>query len=85
MRMAGPSGQIMHAELRIGDSVVMLGDENPQMGAVIPQSLGGTASGINVYIADLRLPTPKGGGFFGVTKQHGCSSPTMFPASRAHA
>ena len=32
----------------------------------------------------LRLPTPKGGGFFGVTKQHCCSSPTMFPASRAH-
>src|SRR5437588_589799 len=33
-------------------------------------------------IVFLRLPTPKGGGFFGVTKQHGCSSPTMFPASR---
>jgi PhnB protein len=53
MRMAGPNGQIMHAELRIGDSVVMLSDENPQMGAVSPQSLGGTASGINVYIADV--------------------------------
>lgn len=53
MRMAGPNGQIMHAELRIGDSLVMLSDENPQMGAVSPQSLGGTASGINVYIADV--------------------------------
>jgi PhnB protein len=43
----------MHAELRIGDSLVMLSDENPQMGAVSPQSLGGTASGINVSIADV--------------------------------
>ena len=50
-RMAGPNGQIMHAELRIGDSVVMLSDENPEMGAASPQSLGGTATG--VCIADV--------------------------------
>ena len=53
MRMPGPAGQIMHAELRIGDSVVMLGDENPQMGALSPQSIGGTGSGQYIYIADV--------------------------------
>ncbi len=53
LRMPGPSGQIMHAELKIGDSVVMLSDENPQMGALSPQSIGGTASGLNVYIANV--------------------------------
>jgi PhnB protein len=53
MRMPGPNGQIMHAELKIGDSTVMLSDENPQMGALSPQSIGGTATGLNVYIANV--------------------------------
>jgi PhnB protein len=53
MRMPGPNGQIMHAELRIGDSIVMLSDENPQMGALSPQSIGGTATGLNVYLANV--------------------------------
>jgi PhnB protein len=59
MRMPGPNGQIMHAELRIGDSIVMLSDENPQMSALSPQSLGGTAAGLNVYIADVDAVTQK--------------------------
>jgi len=59
MRMPGPNGQIMHAELRIGDSIVMLSDENPQMGALSPQSIGGTASGLNVYIANVDGVTQK--------------------------
>jgi PhnB protein len=59
MRMPGPNGQIMHAEMRIGDSIVMLSDENPQMGALSPQSIGGTAGGLNVYIADVDAVTQK--------------------------
>ena len=50
MRMPGPGGKVMHAEIRIGDSIVMLADENPQMGALSPQSVGGTASGFLVYV-----------------------------------
>ena len=36
VRMAGPNGRIMHAELRIGDSIVMLADENPHDGSDEP-------------------------------------------------
>lgn len=59
MRMPGPDGRIMHAELQIGDSIVMLSDENPQMGALSPQSIGGTACGLNVYLADVDAATRK--------------------------
>jgi PhnB protein len=59
MRMPGPNGQIMHAELKIGDSKIMLSDENPQMGALSPQTIGGTASGLNVYIADVDVVVQK--------------------------
>jgi PhnB protein len=52
-RVPSPNNQIMHAELRIGDSIIMLADENPQIGALSPQSLGGTASLLNVYIANV--------------------------------
>jgi PhnB protein len=59
MRMPGPGGRIMHAELKIGDSVVMLSDESPEMGALSPQSIGGTATGLNVYVADVDAVTQK--------------------------
>ena len=36
VRMPGPEGRIMHAEVKIGDSMVMLADENPDRGAVAP-------------------------------------------------
>ena len=53
MRMADPeSGTVWHAELQIGDSVVMLSDEFPDMDIVSPATLGGTAGGLNVYVAD---------------------------------
>jgi len=52
-RMADPSGKVMHAEIRIGDSPVMLGDEMPEMGAVSPQSLGGTPVGIMLYVENV--------------------------------
>jgi len=49
VRMPGPGGQVMHAELKIGDSIVMLADENPQVGALSPQTTGGTSMSLHVY------------------------------------
>jgi len=53
MRMSEPSGRIGHAEIRIGDSVVMLADEHPEMGHRGPRSLGGTSISILLYVADV--------------------------------
>jgi PhnB protein len=52
-RMAAPGGKIGHAEIRIGDSVIMLADEYPEMGFRGPQSLGGSASSILLYVDDV--------------------------------
>jgi PhnB protein len=52
MRSDGPDGKIMHAEFEIGDSVIMLSDEFPQMGNRSPKSLGGTVGGIWLYVPD---------------------------------
>jgi len=51
--MAMPDGKIMHAEMRIGDSVVMLADENPAWGATGPQTLGGVTSSILLYVENV--------------------------------
>jgi PhnB protein len=48
-RFEGPDGKIMHAEIRIGDSVLMLGDEMPEMGARGPKSVGGTSVSFFIY------------------------------------
>jgi PhnB protein len=48
--MKGPDGKIMHAELKIGDSIIMLSDEFPEMGAVSPQTLGGSSTGLHIYL-----------------------------------
>lgn len=53
MRLQGPDGKIGHAEIQIGDSVVMLADEFPQMGARSPQSIGGTPVGLCVYVENV--------------------------------
>lgn len=52
MRMPGPNGKVMHAEIRIGDSVVMLGDEWPDMGmkAPLPNHVSG---GLHIYVPDV--------------------------------
>jgi PhnB protein len=53
MRMPGPGGSIVHAEVKIGDSHIMMGDENPQWGAVSPKTLGGTPFGLCLYVKDV--------------------------------
>jgi PhnB protein len=53
MRMQGPNGKIGHAELRIGDSVVMLSDEMPGGDVRSPQSLGGCTGSVFLYVTDV--------------------------------
>ena len=53
MRLPGPEGKVMHAEIRIGDSIIMLADEFPEMGAVSPTTLKGVASSIMLYVPDV--------------------------------
>jgi PhnB protein len=53
MRMPGPGGKVGHAELAIGDSLVMLSDEYPEMGVRSPKTIGGTPVTIHVYVDDV--------------------------------
>lgn len=53
VRMPGPDGRLGHAELELGDSVIMLADENPEMGARGPRSIGGSPVTIHVYVDDV--------------------------------
>jgi PhnB protein len=53
MRMADPQGQIGHAEIKIGDSVIMLADEHPAMGYRGPRSLGGSSVSILLYVENV--------------------------------
>jgi len=50
MRMPRPDGKIGHAEIRIGDSPLMLAEEHPEMGYRSPKSLGGTGVSLMVYV-----------------------------------
>lgn len=50
VRLPGPDGKLMHVQLRIGDSALMLVDENPQFGMLSPKSLKGTAVTIHLYV-----------------------------------
>ena len=49
LRMPGPDGKLAHAEIMIGGSTVMLGDEAPERGATAPPTIGGTASAMFIY------------------------------------
>ena len=51
-RMAAPDGSIAHAELRIGDSIIMLGEENEQWGTRSPLSLKGVHGSLHIYVDD---------------------------------
>jgi PhnB protein len=52
VRMAAPDGSIMHAQMQIGDSVIMLVDEKPEMGSRGPQTLGASTVVLNIYCDD---------------------------------
>ncbi|HVM14081.1 MAG TPA: VOC family protein [Egibacteraceae bacterium] len=53
MRMPGPGGTIGHAELTIGDSVIMLADGDPDMDIRDPRAVGGTPVLLHVYVEDV--------------------------------
>jgi len=53
MRFPGPGDKIMHAEVKIGDSPVMLADEMPEEGYVGPQTLGGVGVSMMLYVEDV--------------------------------
>ncbi len=53
MRMAKPNGKIGHAELKIGDTKIMLADEYPEMDIRGPEAFGGTPVGIHIYIKNV--------------------------------
>jgi len=53
MRLPAPGGRIGHAEFRIGDSPVMLADENPAMNAKSPRTIGGSPVSLMVYVEDV--------------------------------
>lgn len=52
-RMPSPDGTIGHAEIRIGNSMIMLADEMPEMGHKSPSSLGGTPVSLVIYVNDV--------------------------------
>lgn len=53
VRMAQPDGRIEHAELKVGDSTIMLADEFPERDIRGPESLGGTPVLIHLYVEDV--------------------------------
>lgn len=54
-RILDPQNRIGHAEFMIGDSLVMIADEHPEMGFLSPQSLGGSPVNLMVHVDDARL------------------------------
>ena len=52
-RVPGPDGVLMHAEIKIGDSIIMLADEFPQMDALSPKTIGGSPVGLMLYLANV--------------------------------
>ena len=49
----GPDGKVMHAELQIGDSVIMMSDEFPDYGTLSPQSTGGSSVQLHIYLENV--------------------------------
>jgi PhnB protein len=69
MRFPAPGGKIGHAEIKIGDGVVMLADESPEMGHKSPQTLGGTAITLMFYVQDVDAQFAKAVAAGGTVKQ----------------
>ena len=53
MRMPAPGGRVGHAQIKIGDSHIMLSDESPDMGAPGPKRLGGSPVMLYLYVKDV--------------------------------
>lgn len=53
MRLVRPDGKLGHAELEIGDSLIMLADEFAAHGALSPQTVGGTPVSLHLYLDDV--------------------------------
>ena len=53
LRMPGPDGTVAHAEIQIGDSRIMLGEESLEMGAKSPETLGGSAQSVLLYVKNV--------------------------------
>lgn len=52
-RMTTPDGKVGHAELTLGDSLIMLADESPDWGALGPRTVGGSPVTVHVYVEDV--------------------------------
>jgi PhnB protein len=59
MRMEGPDGTVGHAEIKVGNSPVMLADEHPEMGFRSPQTLGGAGVSLMVYVENVDEVFPR--------------------------
>jgi PhnB protein len=53
MRMPTPDGKVSHAELQIGDSIIFLSEEMPNMGGKSPQTVGTYTGGLYLYVQDV--------------------------------
>ena len=62
MRLPAPGGRIGHAEIKIGDSPVMLADETPQSRREKPRTIGGSPISLMVYVEDVDARRRAGGG-----------------------
>jgi len=69
MRFPGPEGTIGHAEIKIGEGVIMLADESLEMGHKSPQTLGGTAVTLLFYVPDVDSQFAKAVAAGGTVKQ----------------
>lgn len=58
LKLDMPDGKIAHAEIRIGDSILMLSEENPDWGNLSPQSLGGSPVFLMIYVSDVDTAFP---------------------------
>ena len=53
MRLGDPGGKVHHAEIKIGDSRIMLADEHPEIQALSPRTVGGSPVSIHLYVTDV--------------------------------